>query len=220
MPKQILPTWEDFLFIRKTLINWGFRFIGTWEVIEKFKRLQVVLPKRKHEGPETGFSYTLNGYTVYVWTTFNVVTRTAKKKDSGWVLITKGDRVVYFAVPTKRTKNFVKNLLNRAWEAQVHLKERPHCDKDNCGAAMEIRRGKALGATYYGCQKPIHKGKIVSKSWYSVFENKPKALKHVKARNKQRRKYFTERRKIGKDPQAARKRKRTAKIGKPENLIT
>jgi len=219
MPKQLLPTLADFNFIRNDLFRRGFRFIGTWEVRKKFERLAITLPKRKREGPEAGFTYTLDGYTVYVWTTFNIFTVQAKKRDSGWVLITKGDRVVYFATPKRRTKNFVKNLLNGAWEAKVHVAKRPLCEENNCKAAMEIMCGKALGATFYGCRKSIHQGKLISKSWYSVFEGKPLALKHIKARSKQQRKYFAKRRKIGKDPQAARKGRRVAKIGKPENLI-
>jgi len=218
MAKQVLPTAADFQFISKTLTSWGFRSIGTWEVKKKFQRLAIVLPKRKSEGKEAGFTYSLDGYTVYVWTTFNPEIGEAKKKDLGWVLITKGDRDVYFARPKRRTKNFVKNLLNEAWLAQVHL-NRPLCDKDNCGAAMEIMRGRSLGSTFYGCRKPIHQGKLITKPWYCVFEDKPKAYRFVKKRSKKQRKYFRKRRKEGKDPQAARKKRRRAKIGKPENLI-
>lgn len=197
MPKKILPDMEAFQFhIKHKLESWGFRSINKIEIEKDFKRLGL-FSRNPKEGREEGFIFTSkNGLKVIVWTTFILQDEKARDEDLGWVLITNGDKVLYFAHPFRRTKNFAANLTRYAWIARWRVLNRPLCP--DCNRLMDIARGKGIRARYWICtNRTKHKSAKATKiSW--DYGMPPKALSFLKAERAARRKYIVRRRKDGK----------------------
>jgi len=195
MPKQVLPTREDFVSIEEDLLGLGFREYTAGEFRRQFRRLGLRAP-RVRPGRETGFIFHANALSVFVWTTWVASEGRAREEDCGWVVICDGDNAVYFAQPTHRTKNFVRNLLSRAWVAHWRVLNRPTCPE--CGEWMHICRGRSLKSRYWGCSKKSlhHDQKDRRLDWdYGL---PPKAKRYVEELRKERARYRTTRRAQGK----------------------
>lgn len=132
-----------------------------WQVME----VHGLENKRPNLGAEVGFKYFRNGYVVKVWTSCfraevaqcrreplisqDVVVSKPVGTDFGWVVLTDAhNNAEYFARSTKRTKNFVKNLLQRAMITAQKVQNRPLCEQYS--TFMKIRR-KPSGATFWEC---------------------------------------------------------------------
>jgi len=111
---------------------------------------------------------------VTIWTTWLKEQRQARKIDAGWIVISKGDKALYFSHPIHRTKNFVKNLLNQAWIAWYRVKNRPQCPI--CGSFMEIAFGRGVKSRYWLCRQDK-----VRLDWdYGLPERAKKYLKNLR----------------------------------------
>jgi hypothetical protein len=118
LPKKVLFDREGFAWITKVLcgenknpddVGLGFRSITRLEVAKDIIRFGAKPPSPR-EGRESGFIFTANGLTVKVWTTWLQKEDRPREKDSGWVLITDGEEILYSSRPFHRTKNFLLNL--------------------------------------------------------------------------------------------------------------
>lgn len=208
MPAKILPDAETFANFTVALFRRGFRRLSPEEFGKDFERLELSAPSPR-KGRETGFTFTANGFTVLVWTTF--LTRKARNRDAGWVLIKEGDEVKYFSHPMHRTKNFLHNLIWHACIARLRVKNRPLCPK--CHAFMDIARGKGLKSRYWQCKR--HKAE--SLPWdYGLPQE---ALDFLYPQRKQRARYRKKLRAQGKPQGTALKRRRKWKINRPSNIV-
>jgi hypothetical protein len=188
VPKKVLPSEEDFAWIEWELRKLGFRPITRTEVGKAIVR-QGLHPPRKRHGREAGFTFSANGLTVKVWTTWLREESRAREEDSAWVLIADGsDTVPYFSHPVHRTKNFARNLLRQAWIAHWRVLHRPLCPV--CHEYMDIVSGKALKSRYYRCNRvATHPdGKVVTASWDLGLPKRAKqfvvAIRKKRSRNK------------------------------------
>lgn len=149
MPKQVLPTIEDFKKIETALKELGFREIGSNEVKKDFYRKSLTAP-RPRTGKEVMFQYHSDGLSVIVCTTWVRDANEARESDSGWVLIKDGDDKVWYNPRIHRTKNFVTNLLFHAGYAMERVLARPICPE--CKQSMKIVEGKTLHSRYWACR--------------------------------------------------------------------
>jgi tRNA(Ile2) C34 agmatinyltransferase TiaS len=197
MPKQVLPTEEDFKRIKKTLISWGFWEIPVRTTANELRRRNLKAP-RPRKGRETGFRYDANGLTVIVWTTWLKQYEHAREKDTGWILIREGEEVKYFDRPTHRTAKFVYHLLKRAQIAKERVDTRPLCPE--CGALMKIASGRGLKSRYWRCsdQKSHASKKPIRYDWdYGL---SPESKEYVISRRKKRAHYRRQREQQSKPP--------------------
>jgi RNase P subunit RPR2 len=148
MPAKMLPDKERFELFTQYMLTEGFRKLSSVEFSSSYARLGLQAP-RPREGRETGFVFTANGLTVFVWTTFLENEGHARDEDSGWVLITEGDRPAYFCHPMMRTEGFLRRLYRNAKIAKERVMKRPICP--SCRAFMEIAMGKGLKSRYWKC---------------------------------------------------------------------
>jgi len=214
MPTKILPDADAFARFTRALLRRGFRKLLKAEFRNDFKRLEPKAPSPR-EGREVGFTYTANGLSVLVWTTFLSEDDHARDKDAGWVLIKEGDIVKYFSHPLHRTKKFLYNLLRQARIAQLRVLNRPLCPK--CHARMHIVQGKGLKARYWKCiRHKVHEEPECLPWDYGLPEA---ALDFLRIRRKQRAKYRKELRAEGKKPGVALNRRREWKIGRLDNIV-
>ena len=153
MPKKILPDEDDFAKFRKFLIERGFKVIAGSEFVSSFRKLGLSNP-RKRMGRETGFTFSDNGLTAVVWTTFLSAEGSAREEDAGWVLILEGDKVKYYSHPLMRTAGFLNKLTKYAIIAKRRVKHRPQCP--NCNKFMQIVRGRGLKSRYWKCPEHRH----------------------------------------------------------------
>lgn len=216
MPSQVLPTLENFTNFERELRKLGFRAISVFEFRKQFDRLGLKAP-RPRMGREIGFTFFANGLTVVVWTTWLWRERMARKEDAGWILIAKGDSVLYFSHPLHRTKNFLKNLYRHAWIARWRVMHRPLCPE--CNAYMNIARGRAMKSRYWLCRNVSrHLGRVIVRLDWD-FGIPPRAKKLLGDLRKARRKQFEERRSEGKAANVAPLRRKRWEIRRIENRI-
>jgi hypothetical protein len=159
-------TFGDFLKIEAKLRKHGFVEIHRKETQDTIVA-HGLKSHRTVRGAEVGFKYFRNGYVVKVWTSclgrevdqcrkepllsLDVVVSRPPEEDFGWVVLTDSrNHAEYFARSTKRTKNFVTNLLKRALITAQKVQNRPLCPK--CKTFMEIHR-EPTGATYWECRQ-------------------------------------------------------------------
>jgi hypothetical protein len=116
-------------------------------------------------------------------------------------VIAKKDNALYFSHPLNRTKNFLVNLFRQAWIAKFRVENRPCCP--DCGAFMEIVRGKQLKDRYWRCdQVRAHRnGRRKSFPWDVGLPRKAQA--YVNALRQKRRAYEAKAIAAGKNPYAA-----------------
>lgn len=178
MPIQRLPTSDEFFeFQRKMVQGLRFRELYGVEVTNEIRRIRAKAPRRR-EGHETGFTFSANGLTAIVWTTWLSKDARARDEDAGWVLVKEGGNPQYFSHPIHRTRNFPLTLYRHAWLAHWRVLNRPYCRE--CWSLMIIARGKGLKARYWRCDNRLQhrSGAIQTRSWdYGLPE---KALLWVK----------------------------------------
>ena len=200
MPKKILPTEEQFLFIKEFLEAGGFEEISEEEFRRNFRRLGLKAP-RPRRGRETGFKFSENGLTVVVWTTWLKKEKRARESDAAWVIIVEDEQIVYSSHPIHRTKYFILNLLLQAIIAQTRVIHRPRCPE--CGEWMKIVHGKGIKSCYWQCaytERHLN-GQKIRKDWdFALTETMKKYLNRIR---RKRAYYRRKRRKQGKPvPQA------------------
>jgi hypothetical protein len=151
MPQKIEYQKEDFIFLKSQLERIGFRQLSQSHRRDGSRRLGLVAP-RKLSGSEVGFYYShpTNSLTAIVWTTYIEAEEKFREQDMAWCLIKKNDHVLYYSKPVRRTKNFLINLLSKAWIVKYRVDFHPLCHK--CDASMRIQQ-KANGGYFYACFK-------------------------------------------------------------------
>lgn len=152
MPEKVLPDKEKFNLFEQEIIKEGFKRISDVEFFNSFRRLGLQAP-RFRAGREIGFTFSANGLTVYVWTTFLSQIDRAREEDAGWVVIVEGDNPKYYSHPLMRTKGFLDKLLTNAKIAKERVLNRPVCPV--CKAYMQIAKGRGLKSRYWKCRR-IH----------------------------------------------------------------
>ena len=141
MPKKVEFTESEF-----SEFSWKIQEAGFTEI--ERKNLHLFAP-RKIQGQETGFTFSANGLTVIVWTTFVESEGKPRDEDSGWVLILEYGKRQYTAHPLMRTAGFLEKLLRYALIAQKKVKSRPICKI--CNSFMRIVEGKGRKSVYWRC---------------------------------------------------------------------
>lgn len=212
MPEKVLPEAEEFAKFCESLEKRGFRRLGRGEFGKDSVRLGLEAPFPR-TGREVGYSFSANGLTVNVWTTFLAQEECARDQDAGWVLIKEGDTVLYFSHPLHRTKRFLYTLLGYACVARLRVLNRPLCPK--CQARMDIAVGKGLKARYWRCQRPQAHGTSVNVSWDAGLPKE--AMDFLRKLRKRRARYRAKLKKEGKTPGTAMLQRRGWRVTRPEN---
>jgi hypothetical protein len=196
LPKQQLFSKKDFDYLKSQLEKWGFRQISSQEFCLEYRQKRLKAP-RVREGRETGFVFKSQGLKVIVWTTWLEEQSRARDSDAGWVLISDFQKVLYFSHPLRRTKNFIRHLLQQAYIARQRVIHRPRCP--GCGKFMNITPGKGIKARYWSCsRRRFHpQGIIYTKDWDCGINN-PKIQKYLDQKRKAQKKYYQKRRAQGK----------------------
>jgi hypothetical protein len=144
----------------------GFVEISAREKRDAFVAHGLIPPQNSVPG-EVGFKCSRHGYTMKVWTSclralvrecsndpenlFDVIVSIPTDEDCGWVLIVdEYNRAEYYARHVNRTKNFVENLLERAWITFLRMANRPLCPK--CEKYMHIHRKENM-QTFWICKR-------------------------------------------------------------------
>jgi hypothetical protein len=206
MPTKVLPTAEDFNHFQQEIGRLGFQPITQPQFADFFKRLGLHAP-RKREGREVGFTFSANGLTVTVWTTFLVDKDYARDEDSGWVLISENGVPKYFTHPMLRTSGFMAKLLMHAKIARERVLARPICPNEYCFEPMEIAQGRGLKSRYWRCKNTVHKGTVEMFPWdYGLCDESVCFLRQERRR---RARYRKEARQEGKKPGSAMLSRRT-----------
>lgn len=215
-------SWEAFLDFDAKIQGPKMKFLKIEKKYSQrdFERLQLKAP-RKIIGRETGYFFESNGYKVKVWTTIleDQQKPRDKGKDVGWVLIVKGDKIVYIAKYFLRTDDeFFTRLLRYAWIQREKILNIPICRE--CKKEMEITRNPKTNQTYFSCSniKGHEDGKRVYEDWDKPLEGKPLALEFIEIRRKQTIAYKKRNEKLGKNPTPKAKTRKKWQVGKPENL--
>jgi len=143
----------------------------------------------------------------------------AREEDVGWVLISSGDRVLYFATPAYRTKRFFWRLAARARIAQLRVLHRPLCPESDCRAYMTIAKGKGLKSRYWTCERARGhtNGKHKHVDWDVGLSKE--ALMFVEKERRDRARYRARVKREGKDPLRAFFIRKPWRIMRPENLL-
>lgn len=185
MPNKVLFGEDDFKKFEQKLTKRGFKRLDPNIVHEDIlPEVEIGTPPRKHFKHEVGFGFFgEKGFEVVVWTTYIPPDKRARESDNGWVLIKKGNRVLYYSHPLNRTENFLKRLYISAAIAQVRIQKRPECPQ--CGRYMEIVRGKGIGSRYWSC---FHHLKQVNRGWDCNMP--PEAMPYVRRIRKERERYY------------------------------
>lgn len=215
MAQKQLPTQTDFLEFQNQMTQLGFRKREHKTLRDAVIRLGLVNP-RNHPGREASFEYHAFELKVVVHTTFVEELQKARDQDLGWVLIVKGDTVLYFAHPNRRTKHFFRNLYRNAKACKERIDNRPLCPE--CKRAMEIVNGKGLGARYWRCKSPFHKSKsLITTDWDHGLSIE--SLLFVETTRAVRARYNKMRKAQGKPYGTARIIRKRWKIQNPQNKI-
>lgn len=212
----MLPTFEDFLAFQKEMLKMNFKRNEKKEFKNDFYRLGLMVP-RPRIGREAGFEFFVNGLRVKVWTTFIEEMEQARASDLGWVLITEGDIAKYFAHPTRRTKNFFKNLLQDAKACKERIIARPVCQDKKCRRLFVIQKGKG-GGRYWTCgNKEYHGNDLPAQSWDTGLSTE--SMHFVTRKRKQRKQYAEKRRAEWKSVGRAKIIRKKFIITCPQNII-
>jgi len=218
------PTPQGFEWFCLEMKALGFHKIGGKQIRKDFARLDLEKEIRKLEGWETGFQYSNGTYTVKVWPTFLEKEGKLRDKgtDAGWVIITKGDKLIYCAQYfTRKNKIFFVDIKEYSRITKDKIDNTPLCPCEKCQKEMEIHRKKGTRQYFWICINPEKHSKPQYRSWdYGLSEEDEKFLgirrkktARYKAKNK---KAFEE---IGKPipvPKAV--TRKTRKVGRPDNL--
>ena len=206
MPKQCLPTPEEFGIFRAELLKRNFHEVSARELYTQFPQTRLVAP-RKIEGSEVGFQFRGNGMTVVIWTTWLEKSQCARTTDAGWIIILDEKmNLCYSSRPIHRTKNFLKNLFMQARIARARVARRPRCGE--CNHFMRMVHGKGTKAVYWRCSRILdHKGGRAHSTPFDYGLPK-EALDYLSTRRKAHRKALLNLRAQGKTPFAAMRRRK------------
>lgn len=214
MPQKVLPDTAEFFAFNVCLKQLGFRKIQRTEFRGDMKRLGLKAP-RPREGRETGFSYSANGLTVVVWTTFLDAQGRARDEDTGWVLIKEGDRPRYFSHPLRRTRDFLHRLFKYARACRNRILNRPLCPI--CKNYMQIEYGRFVGQRYWACfRQRFHRGPKFA-AWDHGLTKEDKNF--FKRERRLRILYYKRRREAGKPLHVARLERTRWLIMHSENIV-
>ena len=214
MPAQVLFDARAFGAFALAMRKRGFREFSRHESRRDHRRLDLHAPSPR-VGSEVGFTYTANGLTVVVWTSYIRSEGRARDQDSGWVLIKEGDHRKYVARPMMRTKNFLKKLIAWAAVAKLRVEKRPLCPI--CQAHMGIVRGKGFKSRYWRCdRRDLHP----KPTWASWDQELPlEALRFVRSERRTRARYEKRLKEEGKQFGAALQNRLGWTIGRPDNMV-
>jgi hypothetical protein len=209
MPKQCLPTPEEFTAFANELAKRSFHAISARELCKQSPQVWLVAPRKIEgsEGDETGFRFHENGLTVIVWTTWMGKYQRAHISDAGWIIILDEKmNLCYSSRPIHRTKNFLKNLFMQARIARARVARRPRCGE--CNHFMRMVHGKGTKAVYWRCSRILdHKGGRAHSTPFDYGLPK-EALDYLSTRRKAHRKALLNLRAQGKTPFAAMRRRK------------
>lgn len=219
------PSKEGFDWFCSVMAEHNFSKIGSKQIRKDFFRLDLETNIRKLNGREVGFacSSPYSDYVVIVWVSFLEEEGKFREmgEDVGWVIIRKGDDLVYCARYFLRSnKEFFLSLFRYAWTNKFRIDNVPLCPYENCKKQMKITRKKGTRQYYWSCINPdVHK-KNQFLSWDYGLPPKAKAFADIRrkktlAYNKKNQKAFKETGKPIPVPKA--KTRVVRKIGKPEN---
>lgn len=211
-------TVEDFLFLKKEILEMGYREMNQYDSRKSFLRLNLS-PPRNIIGREVSFYYNHNGYTVILHTTY--LEKEKKWRDTGtdvgWNLISHGDKAVYFAKPFLRTKSFILKFLKYAYISKWKVDNRPLCPE--CKAFMVIFRKTGSRQYFWSCfNKTRHESqKPQYLSWdYGLPQDD---IKFVSIRREYTRNYHKKNKKEGKTPIPAAVKRKKWIVGNKDNLL-
>ncbi len=202
MPALVLFGKERFQEFERKMLKRGFKRIA-----RKKRRPDIVareegvkesdIPPETHDQREVGFIFRTKGLTVIVWTSYIESMEQARDSDNGWVLIKRGNEVLYFSHPMNRTENFLYRLRLCAAIAQVRIQNRPQCPE--CGRFMQIVRGGGIGSRFWRC---FRHAKRVNLGWDDCMPEE--AMPFVRKFRNERKAYNKRVKKKGGQPSAAR----------------
>lgn len=196
-------TIEDYEFMDEILRNIGILRVKPKEKSEDIFRLGLQAP-RMIKGSEVCYRYSNKEYTLKVWPSYVPEEQKfrAVGKDSGWVIITQGDELVYSTKPMKRTtrEDFIMKILRYAWVNKFKIDNIPLCPCKDCNGRMFIFRKKGTHCYMYACNKAEnhHDGKWRFRSWDYGLKEKSKAFLEIG--RKATAKYKAKMKTLGKNP--------------------
>jgi hypothetical protein len=218
------PTPEGFEWFCIEMQILNFQKTGTKQIRKDFIRLDLEKQIRKIEGIETGFNSSNGTYVVRIWPTF--LEKENKLRDMGtdvgWVIITKGDKMVYCAQYfTRRNKNFFMDMKEYARITQYKIFNTPLCPCKACEKEMEIHRKTGTRQYFWICKNREKHTTPQYRSWDYGLEEKD--IKFLGIRRAQTSAYKKKNQKALEEkgtplpiPKAVTRKIR--KVGRPDNL--
>ncbi len=218
------PTPEGFEWFALEMKALGFHKIGSKQIHKDFTRLDLEKRIRRIQGYETGFQYSNGTYTEKIWSTFLEKENKLRDKgtDAGWVILTKGDILIYCTQYfTRKNKNFFVDMKEYARITKQKIDNTPLCPCKKCEREMEIHRKKGTRQYFWICINSEKHSKPTFLSWdYGLSEEDKKFLgirrKNTVSYKKKNQKAFEESGKPIPIPKA--KTRKVRKVGRPENL--
>jgi len=214
------PTPEGFLWFEEKMKEMSFVKINKSQFSKNFQRLGLHKKRKfKFSEPEIGFAYSshFSPYKIICWTTFMESEYKMRDKgtDLGWVIILKGDKLIYSARPfTRHNNQFFLHLARYAWIAKKRIDSNPLCP--TCDMQMIIYRRRKTRSYFWGCVNKDKHEKPISILWDHGLG--PKAIKFLKIRRSRTKAYNKRNQKLGRQPVPRAKTRKRWKITKPENL--
>lgn len=222
--KELLgpPTFEGYLWFCGIMKEMNFQKIGSKQIKKDFIRLDLERRFRKKlTGREVGFVYAspYSLYLVKVWTSFLEKEERLRDlgEDVGWVIICKGDVLVYCARYFLRSnQQFFLALARYAWISKYKVDHVPLCPCESCGRRMYIFRKRGTRQYMWRCDNPKVHRRATFRIWdYGLGD---KAQEFLNIRRKHTANYKKQNEKKGLNPTPKAQTRRVRKVGKPENL--
>ena len=192
MPQKVLPNASDIADFQERIAAVGYRQITQPEFANFFQALGLRAP-RIRKGREIGFTFSANGLTAIVWTTFLDTEDQAREEDAGWVLILERGKIKYSSHPMMRTSGFLEKLFMQAKIARERVAKRPLCP--SCYGYMDIERGNGMKSRYWICRSAEHKEYTEQFPW--DFGLCQESLRFVKLERRIRGRYYRKLKKEG-----------------------
>ncbi len=189
----------------------GYQPANKKEIENILDQLEAISPYDGKEPSmmEEGWTYFAigKGLRVYIWTSFvKSMNSTRVGWDSGKLIITESNKVVYYGPEIRRTEFFFERLLMWADILKERVDHRPECK--HCKRLMTIYHSDN-GQYYWRCYNTEHE--FVSERW-DVGITSEVSLKFLKQKRNRTRKYNKMRLKQSKEKHGtARKKKRSWK---------
>ncbi|MFA7285720.1 MAG: hypothetical protein WC011_02640 [Candidatus Paceibacterota bacterium] len=218
------PTPEGFEWFALEMQALGFTKIGGKKIRQDFTRLDLQTRIRKIQGYETGFQYSNGTYAVKVWTTFLEKENKLRDKgtDAGWVIITKGDVLIYCAQYfTRKNKNFFVDMKEYARINKKKIDGNPLCPCKKCEREMEIHRKKGSRQYFWICINPEKHSKPEYLSWDYGLSEEDKKFLEIRRQNtaSYKKKNQKAKEESGKEiPTPKATTRKVREVGRPDNL--